>query len=249
MFRTVLVLTVAAVLSGCTSTASTSSTPSGTAQPTLAPTAQSSASSSCTSATLTILNRRGDAVGIAVNGVQLGSVEANSTRTLDSEGMARTPPLPWVAVMTDPSGSDLGSVFVPAGVNASATVTDALWLDTAAAMRAGCPVTPNPYAGAPSNACGGFHLKVVNETNGAVTVSLNGAWTSELASGSSQVINQAFSSPRPPAPPWYVVITDASGRSIFQGIADPGDSGADQKVILSDGAGPIQAPYDLSEDC
>ena len=105
--------------------------------------------------------------------------------------------------------------------------------------------SPNPYAGLPSNACGGFHLKVVNQTGSAVRVTLNGTWTTVVAGGGTKTIVESFP-PQPPPLPWAVIITDdTSGKQLFTSTM-PGP--VDQKVTLS-AEGPVQSPYDLSEDC
>src|SRR4051794_2414731 len=55
-----------------------------------------------------------------------------------------------------------------------------------------CPPTPtrepqpsDPYAGLPSNACGGFHLKIVNDREAPVEVRINRTWTETVAAGST----------------------------------------------------------------
>jgi hypothetical protein len=113
---------------------------------------------------------------------------------------------------------------------------------------AGCQAgtSPNPYAGLPSNACGGFHLKVVNQTGASVVVTVNGSWSTVIAGEATLTINEGLSTPQPPQLPWQVVITDdATGKQLFSATM-PGP--VDQKVTLSPG-GPVQTPYDLSEDC
>jgi hypothetical protein len=105
--------------------------------------------------------------------------------------------------------------------------------------------SPNPYAGLPSNACGGFHLKVVNQTGAAVQVVVNGSWSTVVAGEATLTINEGLSTPQPPQLPWQVVITDQAGQRLFSATM-PGP--VDQKVRLSP-AGPVQTPYDLSEDC
>jgi hypothetical protein len=103
----------------------------------------------------------------------------------------------------------------------------------------------NPYAGLPSNACGGFHLKVVNQIGAAVRVVVNGSWSTVVGGEATLMINEGLSTPQPPQLPWQVVITDQAGQQLFSATM-PGP--VDQKVTLSS-AGPVQTPYDLSEDC
>ncbi|HEX7948912.1 MAG TPA: hypothetical protein VF494_01080 [Candidatus Limnocylindrales bacterium] len=106
--------------------------------------------------------------------------------------------------------------------------------------------SPNPYAGLPSNACGGFHLMVVNQTGSPVRVSVNSLWSTVIAGEATLTINEGLSTPQPPQLPWQVVITDdATGRQLFSSTM-PGP--VDQKVTVSP-AGPVQTPYDISEDC
>jgi hypothetical protein len=107
--------------------------------------------------------------------------------------------------------------------------------------------TSDPYAGLPSNACGGFHLKIVNNTSSTIEVSLNESWNTTVDAGTAEVINEGFSQPQPPAFPWHVVITNiGSGQQLFESTMDPP---VDQKVTLSDG-GVVQTPLDLmAESC
>jgi hypothetical protein len=109
--------------------------------------------------------------------------------------------------------------------------------------------TPNPYAGMPSNACGGFHLTIVNHRTSRVTVTVNGDRSFDVEAGESVAV--AASLPPPYglnlAVPWDVVITDAeSGDRVFSAtMSGP----VDQKVTLSDTA-PVQTPYSLTmEGC
>src|SRR5450756_2244337 len=93
----------------------------------------------------------------------------------------------------------------------------------------------------PSNACGGFHLKIVNNTSSSIEVSLNDSWTTIVDAGTAEVIKESFSQPRPPTMPWHVVITNlGSGQQLFESTMDPP---VDQKVTLSDG-GALETPLD-----
>jgi hypothetical protein len=105
--------------------------------------------------------------------------------------------------------------------------------------------TANPYAGLPSNACGGFHLEIVNERATAVRITINGSWSAQLTSGATQVITIAFTQPQPPRFPWDVSIADAASNvELFRAtMTGP----VDQKVVLSD-AGATQGPYSLTAE-
>jgi len=245
MFRALPAL-VLGLLLGCTSTGG--APPTGSPVTASVPASIPAPVANCGEATLTITNGTTQLIGVTLNGDWAGSVEKNSTRTVDPRGIDQLPPLPWVAVVTDAKGAEVGSLLVQAGSNETATVADEGGLVTGAALRPGCTATPDPYAGLPSNACGGFHLKVVNNTSGKVTVVINAGWSTTIDSGGGQVINEMFTQPQPPMLPWYVVIKDATGRPMFEGIA--GDSPVDQKVTLTDDGAPSQAPYSLAlEGC
>lgn len=122
-------------------------------------------------------------------------------------------------------------------------------------FTAGCTVglspTPNldPYVGLPSNACGGFHLKVVNNRLSAVAVTVNGDHSFAVAPRETVAVAEWLPPPDGLnlAVPWYVVINDAqSGEQLFStAMRGP----VDQKVTLSDSA-PVQTPYSLiAEGC
>jgi hypothetical protein len=119
----------------------------------------------------------------------------------------------------------------------------------AAELIASSPSRPSadPYAGLPSNACGGFHLKLVNQMAATAHVALNGAWATEVPAGTTLTINEHVSTPQPPPLPWRVVITDVTtGTELFSAMMT---GPVDQKVVLSSGA-PAQTAYDLqSEGC
>jgi hypothetical protein len=119
----------------------------------------------------------------------------------------------------------------------------------AGCVAASSPSHPSadPYAGLPSNACGGFHLKLVNQIAASARVALNGASATEVPAGTTLTINEHVSTPQPPPLPWRVVITDVTtGTELFSAtMTGP----VDQKVVLSSGA-PAQTAYDLqSEGC
>ncbi|MBI3750992.1 MAG: hypothetical protein HY263_04960 [Chloroflexi bacterium] len=104
----------------------------------------------------------------------------------------------------------------------------------------------DPYAGLPSNACGGFHLKIVNLRDAPVRVEINGSWSAVVAGSTTFTINEGLSTPRPPQLPWQVVLSDEGTGSQLLSAAMPGP--VDQKVVLGSGA-PIQTPFDLAEGC
>jgi hypothetical protein len=109
------------------------------------------------------------------------------------------------------------------------------------------PQASDPYAGLPSNACGGFHLKIVNNSDRSVQVGINGTWTETVGRSSTNVVNYMFSTPRPPEMPWNVVVSESTtGRTLLESTLD---SPVDQKLTISD-EGATQAPYDLmAEGC
>ncbi|HEY7025274.1 MAG TPA: hypothetical protein VH371_09970 [Candidatus Limnocylindrales bacterium] len=134
---------------------------------------------------------------------------------------------------------------------ASPVIPSVTPLSTGNAVTPGVSSTPSaapsndPYAGLPSNACGGFHLKIVNDTDAAVTVHLNGTWSKQVGAGDTTVIVRMFASPEPPEFPWDVVISDAQGGQILEGTA--GDTPVDQKITVTNG-GATQAPYSLQDE-
>ena len=65
----------------------------------------------------------------------------------------------------------------------------------------------------PSNACGGFHLKVANKEPHDVTVIINGTYRVTVAAGSSETIVE-FLPPEQPLMPWTVVVTSSTGSEI-----------------------------------
>lgn len=126
---------------------------------------------------------------------------------------------------------------------------DPSWQPFPTSTSTATPPTSNPYAGLPSNACGGFHLKVVNARTSAVTVTVNGDHSFAVGPGETVAVAEWLPPPYGLnlAVPWDVVITDAqSGEQLFS-TNMPGP--VDQKVTLSDTA-PVQTPYSLiAEGC
>jgi hypothetical protein len=97
-----------------------------------------------------------------------------------------------------------------------------------------------------SNACGGFHLKVVNEDTDQITVTINGTYSGNVAGGASAVIVE-WLPPDKPLMPWTVVVTSTIdstqlGSAYFTGPVD-------QRIIVSGGQMEY-GPYDIRiEDC
>jgi hypothetical protein len=103
-------------------------------------------------------------------------------------------------------------------------------------------VTPSPTP-MPSNACGGFHLKVVNEDTGSITVTINGSYAQMVDGGTSQTIVE-WLPPNKPLMPWTVVVTAADGTRIGSAyMTGP----VDQKIIISGGQMEY-GPYDIRTD-
>jgi hypothetical protein len=103
-------------------------------------------------------------------------------------------------------------------------------------------VTPGPTPW-PSNACGGFHLKVVNEDTGSITVTINGSYAQMVDGGTSQTIVE-WLPPNKPLMPWTVVVTGADGTRIGSAyMTGP----VDQKIIVSGGQMEY-GPYDIRTD-
>ncbi|HEY5519786.1 MAG TPA: hypothetical protein VIK08_03935 [Candidatus Limnocylindrales bacterium] len=242
MNRALPALLLALVAAGCG--------PTGGAPPT-APRASAALATSndqCASAKLTIVNQAGSAIGVTLNDQWTATVDANSTRVVEPGATDRPPALTWTAVVTDSKGKSLGSFVVQPMIDFGLTLSSESIVHTTAVLRSQCPrPTQIDYAGLPSNACGGFHLKILNDSSDRVTGAINETWHTTVDAGASQVINEQFSQPQPPVLPWHVAITDANGRSKFEGIL--GDTPVDQKLTLSDDAAPVQMPYDLSEGC
>ena len=222
-------------------TAATTEPPATAARP-------ASPTGDCQSASLKIVNDTGKVVGATLNDQWTASVAANSTRAIVPDGPDDPPALAWSAAITDSTGSLLRRFVVQPTIDFEVTVSSDGKIHTTAALRVQCPPpTPFDYAGLPSNACGGFHLKILNDSSGNATISINETWQTTIQSGGSQVINEAFSNPQPPLLPWHVTVTYAGRQPIFSGTL--GDTPVDQKLTLSDNAPPVQMPYDLSEDC
>jgi len=239
-----LILTACAAPIGSTSPPVTAVVPTTPADP-------------CAHAELRVTNRSSDAYSVNLNGGWAIVSEPDSDRLVVDNGADRPPALPWAVEVHDQQGRQVMKFTVEAPDSAVISMTDEGVAQTVSNVATGCSssappsaraqTSGDPYAGLPSNACGGFHLKVVNDTSGPVTIGINDAWTSTIGAGVNQVINETFTQPRLPLLPWNVVIKDVNGQSIFSGIA--GDTPVDQKVIISDDGAPIQTPYDLSEDC
>jgi hypothetical protein len=104
--------------------------------------------------------------------------------------------------------------------------------------------TSDSFAGLPSNACGGVHVKIVNETSGFMEVDVNGSWSTLVDAGASTVLVAGLTHPPLPAFPWSVVIADATGDETYRTtITGP----VDQKITLTE-ASSTQAPYSLRDE-
>jgi hypothetical protein len=106
--------------------------------------------------------------------------------------------------------------------------------------------TADPYAGLPSNACGGLHLKIVNDRADTVRVAINGRSVIVVAPRSTETLIESFLA-EPVTLPWEVEVTDdETGARLFNAtMVGP----VDQVVTLGEGTA-SQAPYDLaSEGC
>jgi hypothetical protein len=112
--------------------------------------------------------------------------------------------------------------------------------------RPSATASRDPYAELPSNACGGFHLKIVNETSGFLEIDVNGAWSAKVESGATTVLTESLTLPQLPPLPWSVVIADATGDETYSTtVTGP----VDQKITLTE-ATSTQAPYSLqAEGC
>lgn len=100
----------------------------------------------------------------------------------------------------------------------NANPTPVLPTSTAALPTQTAPLptgTTDPYAGLPSNACGGFHLKVVNNRRAAVRVALDAQWSTVIPAQSTDTLVEFLPPPKPPLP-WHVAITDETiGEQLF----------------------------------
>ncbi len=106
-------------------------------------------------------------------------------------------------------------------------------------------VTPGPTPW-PSNACGGFHLKVVNEDSDEVTVTINGTYSETVAGGASDTIVEWLPPFPKPLMPWTVVVTRTADGTQIGSVYLAGP--VDQKVIVSGGQLEY-GPYDIRGDC
>ena len=133
--------------------------PIATSPPQPAPPAAQTASpaTACAEATLTVANQMAGVIGVSLNDGWTGTIEPKANRVIDADGVDQPPPLPWVAVVTDPKGAELGSILVQAGMNELATIANDGRFDTGAAMRPGSTL---PVAGSTSGRarrCWGRH--------------------------------------------------------------------------------------------
>ena len=212
----------------------------------------------CAHAQLNVMNGSSHTYSVNLNGGWAIVSEPGSDHLVLDYEAEGPPPLPWAVEVHDQQGRQVMAFTVDAADSAVISITDAGVAQTVSNLAAECSssappsaraqTSGDPYAGLPSNACGGFHLKVVNDTSGTVTVGLNDAWASTIASGANQVITYPFTQPQPPMLPWHVTIQDVNGRTLYAAVA--GDSPVDQKITLTNGAAPSQAPYNIAlEGC
>jgi hypothetical protein len=214
-------------------------------------------------AVLYLENRGGPAFSVNIAGAEFATVSCASSTTL-SPGQQNVPALPWdltIVTVRDSSTilstavTELPRWFVYFREEANAGLSkqpvggpaeNCPPADTTSAPTPGTSPTRDPYAGLPSNACGGFHLKIVNDRTAPVRVTLNGDSSTVIGVQSTDTLVEAFL-PTHPLLPWDVAVTDATtGQQLFRATL-PGP--VDQKVTLSDG-GAVQTPFDLmTEGC
>lgn len=105
-------------------------------------------------------------------------------------------------------------------------------------------MTASPLA-LPSNACGGFHLKVINEETQDVTVTINDSYEVKVRAGASETVVE-WLPPQKPLMPWTVVVTSSTGVQIG---TDTFTGPVDQKLTVSSGQLTTE-PYDIQiDDC
>jgi hypothetical protein len=206
-------------------------------------------------------NRGGPPFAVFVDDAAVVTVDCGSSAAV-SPDQPDIKPMPWdLAIISVRDRSTVLSTRVtelprwfvqlggdkPDGLSTMAVLGPAVTCPPSEAPTPSSTPTFDPYAGLPSNACGGFHLKIVNDTSSSIEVSLNDSWSTSVGAGTTEVINETFSQPMPPPMPWRVVITNkVSGQQLFDSTMNPP---VDQKVTLSDG-GAVQTPFDLmTEDC
>ena len=131
-------------------------------------------------------------------------------------------------------------------VPAACRGSDIYWLAVEPAPASPTPkfVTPGPTPW-PSNACGGFHLKVVNGDADPITVTINDTYSETVEGGGSQTLVE-WLPPNKPLMPWTVVVTGPAGTQIGSAyMTGP----VDQKIIVSGGQMEY-GPYDIrTEGC
>ena len=232
------------VIAGCSSTSPVGSPPSG--------------STSAGNDTLYMENRGGPEFQVYVNDQFVADLRCGVSTGINP-GIDGVPLLPWKlqALRLDPKSfvmteqvTQLPQTLVQFGAETpvlTGIILGPVITCPPAPTPPPPPSTTDPYAGLPSNACGGFHLKIVNDASASVNVTINETWHETVAPGTSNVINYAFSTPRPPEFPWHVVVTsNSTGLVMLQSTMD---TPVDQKVTVSD-SNADQTPYDLmAEGC
>lgn len=151
--------------------------------------------------------------------------------------------VPWILSLALALGACSIGGRVPSPIVSpapSATVASTASLVPSATVA----ISPTPVHEVPSNACGGFHLKIVNAGSGRITATINGTYSVTVAAGSSETIVE-WLPPSKPLLPWTVAVSDSTGNEIgTQLFSGP----VDQKLTVSGGQ-MNSAPYDIGEDC
>jgi hypothetical protein len=137
------------------------------------------------------------------------------------------------------SGSASPSLTLSLAPSATATATAPALSPTPSPS----PVVSSTPFPLPSNACGGFHLKVVNDDLDDITVTINATYSVTVPSGASETLIEFFLPELQPLP-WTVVVTNSSGTEIG---TERFTSSIDQQLTVSSGELRTE-PYDISED-
>jgi hypothetical protein len=95
------------------------------------------------------------------------------------------------------------------------------------------PETTRPSRPAASNACGGFHLLVINDDDYAVDIDINGGNAGSVEASSQQMLVRLFSPDLPPFP-WVVELSRTSD-GVWVGTAELDVGVGDTKITVSGG--------------
>jgi hypothetical protein len=133
-----------------------------------------------------------------------------------------------------PSVADRQSGAEPHGTG-GLLITQALDDLDSSTPRHAPPAADPPTAPAhavPSNACGGFHLKVVNAGTDRIGVNIKGEYLITVEAGESTTLTEWLPpQPKPPMP-WTVTFSESDGRKLATiDLTGP----IDQKVAVEDG--------------